>query len=386
MLESIKKVDKKIIIMAGMLLAIIVVIVIAIIVMSLTSSSNLSFEKIEEKLVIAAENYIGDNEDKLPKKVGEKIEINIETLLSGGYIKDLSEYTDENVKCGAKVIVAKTVSNYDYVPVLDCGKEYKTEFLYKKLLENVVTSGNGLYSFQEVVKYGEKLGFDETGYDLSSNELMRGYIYRGENVNNYIKLDNELYRIVKIDGNSDLIVLKESALTIDVYDDRYNAEVDDNYGINDYRVSRIYETLTNTFNDLSSDSLIKQKVVGKNICTNSRSENETITDGSVECAKVMKDQYYSLIPVFDIMNASLSEDCLITTSKSCKNYNYLLNYKFYWTLTTSTINSYSAYRANYQIETNRLYTSANYRIVYHLSNRLVYVSGTGTQADPYIVK
>ena len=49
MLESIKKVDKKIIIMFGVMIAIVLVIIIALIVLSLSGGGTLSFEKIETK-------------------------------------------------------------------------------------------------------------------------------------------------------------------------------------------------------------------------------------------------------------------------------------------------------------------------------------------------
>ena len=164
MLESIKKVDKKIITMMGLIIGVIVIIIIAVIVVALTTGGNLSFEKIENKLAKAAESYCNDNSDKLPKIVGDEVRIDTSTLVSGGYIKDLSEYTDDGVSCSAEVIVGKTPNGYDYVTSLDCGKSYKTEFLAKKLKENVVTSGNGLY---QLTAPTEELGTDESGYDLS---------------------------------------------------------------------------------------------------------------------------------------------------------------------------------------------------------------------------
>lgn len=386
MLESIKKVDKKIITMAGIMLAVIVIILVAIIVVAVINGGSLSFDKLENKLASAAENYYYDNEDKLPKKVGETITIEASKLVSEGYIDELSEYTDEGVKCDAEVIVGKTASGYDYVTSLDCGEDYKTEFLADKLISETVTAGSGLYKVEDVVVEGTELGEDETGYDLSTNELMSGYIYRGETVNNYVEIDEELYRIVKIDGNKDLMLMKEEVLLVDIFDDRYNSELDEYYGINDYTVSRVYEGITQDYQSYEDDAFIKQKAVNKNVCIGARSEDETSTDGSVECSKVMKDQYYSLIPIYDIMNASLSKDCSTTISKGCTNYNYLLKYDYYWTMTTSTVNSYSAYRVDEGIEASGLYTSGAYRYVVYLSNRVVFVEGTGTFDDPYIVK
>ena len=87
MLENIKKVDKKLLTMMGIIVGVIVIIIIAVIVVALTTGGSLSYEKIENKLASAAESYCNDNDDKLPKIVGDEIRIEASTLVSGGYIK-----------------------------------------------------------------------------------------------------------------------------------------------------------------------------------------------------------------------------------------------------------------------------------------------------------
>jgi len=385
MLESIKKVDKKILTMAGIVFGIIIIFIIAIVVVSLTSGGKISFSKIESKLEKAAESYYKDNDSALPKEIGKTEEIDDATLVSGGYIKDLSEYTDENVSCSAKVIVGKTMDGYDYVANLDCGDEYKTEFLADKLIESdLVTTGNGLYKMEDVVEVGETLGIDDSGYDLSTNELMKGYIYRGENVNNYVKVGDQLFRILKIDGNKDFTLVIAKSKVRGSYDDRYNTDIAKEDGINNYTTSRAYEALTDNYKN--ADELVKSKLASKNICIGARSVDETSTDGSVECSVVMKNQYYSLIPIFDIMNTSLSEGCETSISRECSNYNFLIDGNSSWSMTPSTDNTYTAYRITESISVSRTSMSGRYKYVYYLSNRLVFDGGTGTENDPYIVK
>lgn len=388
MLENVKKIDKKLLAMVGVVLVFIILIIAIIILTSLTTGGSISFEKIEEKLETAAQSYCKDNDSLLPKEVGESTEIESSTLVSNGYIKDLSEYTDEDVVCSAKVIVAKTMDGYDYVANLDCDDDYETIFLADKLIEEVVTSGDGLYAMEDVVTPGTKvnLGIDEDGYDLATNELMSGYIYRGENLKNYIQLDGETFRIVKIDGNKDFSVTTIKSKGNGSYDNRYNDEKGQNAGINDYTISRAYENITGIYNSESKSGQIIQKAAPKNICIASRNNDDTATDGSIECREVMKNQFYSLIPVFDIMNASLSEKCDTTTSKDCSNYNFLSTSVTYWTLTPNDQNTYSAYKMSGSISSSFTNNDLHYKVLYYLSNRLVYVSGTGTKDDPYIVK
>lgn len=389
MLESMKA-DKKVLIMGGMVLGIIAIFVIAIIVIKLSSGGTLSYEKIENKLETAAEKYLKDNDSLLPKKIGQTAEVSSDNLVSGGYISDLTEYTEEGVICSAKVIVGKyDEDKYDYVADLDCGDAYKTQFLADYLIEeDSVTSGNGLYKMEDVVEIGEPLGIDDDGYDLSTNDLLKGYIYRGEAVNNWVMIDKLKYRIVKIDGNNDLMVVSVNQKVKGKFDDRYNSESQKEWGINKYALSRAYENITNDYNKNTEkeDSVLASKVAAKNVCIGARNADETITDGSIECSEVLKDQTYSLLPMFDVMNASLAEECSTTISTECVNYNYLTSGTSFWTMTPSPENTYSGYRVGKKIEHSRTDINSVFKYVVYLSNRVKFDGGTGTESDPYIIK
>ena len=389
MLESMKA-DKKVLIMGGMVLGIIAIFVFAIIFIKLSSGGTLSYEKIENKLETAAEKYLKDNDSLLPKKIGQTAEVSSDNLVSGGYISDLTEYTEEGVICSAKVIVGKyDEDKYDYVADLDCGDAYKTQFLADYLIEeDSVTSGNGLYKMEDVVEIGEPLGIDDDGYDLSTNDLLKGYIYRGEAVNNWVMIDKLKYRIVKIDGNNDLMVVSVNQKVKGKFDDRYNSESQKEWGINKYALSRAYENITNDYNKNTEeeDSVLASKVAAKNVCIGARNADETITDGSIECSEVLKDQTYSLLPMFDVMNASLAEECSTTISTECVNYNYLTSGTSFWTMTPSPENTYSGYRVGKKIEHSRTDINSVFKYVVYLSNRVKFDGGTGTESDPYIIK
>ncbi len=386
MLENIKKVDRKILTMLVFLVVVIVIIIIAVICVLLFSNRKLSYSKIEDKIKNAAVTYYGDHKDNLPEEVGETSTVTVDELVSNKYVKDLSKYTAKGVSCGGRVVVRKTVSGYDYVPFLSCGKAYESVLLSEKLIDNVVTEGNGLYEMSTVVRPGISLGYDEEGYDLSSNELMRGYIFRGEKVDNYLKLASKTYRIVKIDGNGDFTVYPINLEDNGPFDNRYNSETKNNYGINDYRVSRAYEYVSSVFQKVKPDSVLKSKVVAKNLCIGSRKNADTATDGSLECSKVMKNQYFGLLSAYDVMNASISTECTNTNNKGCQNYNYLMRDDAYWTLTPTAANSYRVYGVNGAISLTEANNYYKYKYIYFLSGDLVYVSGTGTYDDPYIVR
>lgn len=387
MLESMKKIDKKILVMMGVLVSIVIIVIVAILFVYFFRGKSLSYDKIENKMVEAAKEYYKGKDTLLPSKIGDSIEVDVAVLVSGGHIKDLSEYTKDGVTCIGKVIVGKSPNEtYDYVPYLDCGEAYKTIFLYEKLKENIVTSGNGLYDMSNVVEGSINLGFDEDGYDLSSNDLLRGYIYRGDNVDNYVKFATKTYRIVKIDGNNDYMFFDSGYEGYGPYDDRYNSEFDKRVGINEYSVSRIYENLTAKYKMFKNDGVIRTKGTIKNPCIGARSVDDSSTNGSAECSTVLKDQFFSTISIYDYMNASLDDGCVSATDKECSNYNYLA-FGGYWSQTPSTENSYEAFNIRKSgVRVDQASSKYDYKPVYFMSNRLVYVSGTGTKKDPYIVK
>lgn len=72
------------------------------------------------------------------------------------------------------------------------------------LKENVVTSGPGLYKD-----------------DIEENK----YIYKGEDPNNYIKLDNDLWRIISIEPDNTLKIMKQDSIGNFPYDPGYGTSI-----------------------------------------------------------------------------------------------------------------------------------------------------------------
>ena len=135
---DLKKIDKKSIKIISLgLLGIIVLMVIFVFIKNLFSNHNLSYSKIEDKLVEAAENYYEVHKDELPNN-GENKTISIDTLVESEKIKSLDNYLSKNIACTAEVKVYNNDGNYLYIPVLDCGEEYKTISIKNKI---IVTTG-----------------------------------------------------------------------------------------------------------------------------------------------------------------------------------------------------------------------------------------------------
>lgn len=358
-----------------MMLIAIVVVVVGIVLLMFVSSlggGNKTYEEIEEIMSSAAESYFNDHQENLPKKDGGSQTVDVSVLVAEGKMKDLSEYTD--ALCTGTVKVQKTGSSYAYIPKLNCGESYSSEELYKVIRNDnqVVSSGYGLYN-----KDGN-------------------YVFRGEEVNNYVQLDSALWRVVKINSSNNVVlVMAEPLSTLVPWDDRFNQEVNYNAGINNYSSSRIKEKLDELYNTSAEDvtSVLlsdkdKARIVPYNLCTGKRALTESGAEQAVECREVTREQKLGLLTAADFMNASIDANCTTPTSLTCQNYNYLIDDNSWWLATAVTNTSSDTYMvaANSGLEAKKSMMYARIRPVIYLNSEVMYKSGSGTEEDPYIVK
>ncbi len=333
---------------------------------------NKTYEEIEVIMTNAAESYFAAHPENLPQRDGGSQTVDVSVLVAEGHMKDLVKYTD--ALCTGTVKVQKAGTSYIYVPYLNCGDSYSTEELYDVIRDDnqIVSSGYGLYS-----KEGN-------------------YVFRGEQVNNYVQLDNALWRIVKLNGSKQIVLVMDKPLSVPVpWDDRYNEAANYNAGINTYDTSRIKEKLNEMYN--STDESVtktllsdkdKTRIVAHNTCTGKRGLKQTGAEQAVECQNVTRDQKISLLTAADFINASIDANCTNPSSLTCQNYNYLVNDSSWWvsTAVTNTTSKVYLVGANNGLEAKDAMMYAKIRPVVYLSSETMYKSGSGTVGDPYIVK
>lgn len=347
---------------------------------SLMKPRTKSFEEIESIMASAAKSYFSERKNYLPENVGDVVEVDVANLVAAEKMKDLSEYTDENTVCSGRVEVERTEDSYVYSPYLDCGDSYETIELYKKVEKDnpTVSSGYGLYA-------------------QSGN-----YVFRGETLNNYLKIGNTTWRIIKINSDNTMNLIQNERSVVDTgyysktcpWDDRYNKEKGNSYGINDFGPSRIHEIIQGIYNEKYKQEVKiitkedREKFAPYDLCIGKRSESDTTKDNSTECLTRLENKYVGLLTASDYMNASLDTNCTNTISESCQNYNYLNSEYPYWLMTASSDLSYYVYAAGgYDaIYKSKASSKNSIRLVVRLKNNVFYKSGTGTEDDPYIVK
>lgn len=354
-------------------LLVLIIIIVAISSAIKASSKGYSYEQIEEIMRKAAVSYFEDYPESLPQSESQVMEISSDTLTSAGKMKDISSYTSKGVTCTGKVKVSKVGASYNYSPYLSCGDSYSSTRLLEVAIASTVTSGYGLY----------KVDSD--------------YIYRGETVNNYVKLDNNLWRIVKIASNNDIVLISDTYYSIFLpWDNRYNTNSKYNSGINNYATSRIKESLESLYLQDTTNKKVapilsnndKSKLVAFNQCVGKRKKEETEKNNSIECASTYDNVYIGLLTVSDYMLASADENCKTSIDPVCQNYNYLNIKQDYWLATATEESTDTVYYVS-KSGTIKTGISSNYagvRPVIHLNGSTMVSGGSGTKSDPYLIK
>lgn len=394
--------DKQMIKYVSILVGLIVLLIIFLLLKnSFTGGVKYSYEDIETKMTTAAKKYVEDkkknNQDVLPDAVGTNYEISSTILVNDGYINELSSYAKGDVICNGNVEVWNAGNgNYDYVPYLKCGSVYETTKLVSKVLEDNdfgVTYGSGLYQRKD-----GKFVTDDSGLGGSSDSFE--YVFRGDDVKNYVQIDENIWRIVAIDGEDNMLLLLDNhSQKAYPWDEKYNEEINKYQGVNIYEenglesnaykiVRDFYDGNLNLMNKEKYSSKTRHILVPMDLCIGGRSEKDTSIDGSSECKKVLEGEYMGLLPAYYYMSASLDTSCTEITSKSCGNYNYMSSFgDYWWLLTANSDTTNEAYSVSVKYATSNICSyKADIRPIIKIGSRVVYSEGNGTLENPYKIK
>ena len=341
--------------------------IILVILINIVYNGSKSYSKAEEKLKEAAKEYYKDRPNELTLGIGESYELDSSTLVANEYIKSLDNYIPNNSNCTGKVILSNTNGNILYNSYLDCGEDYQTKTLIDYIITNetTVTEGEGLH------------------------EENNQYIYKGDNPNNFIKIDERLYRILNIDENNKItIILSDNNINNrTVWDNRYNIDKKITSGINDYEISRVYNYLNELIESEYFNKDTLEKLEYQTLCIDKISLEETVN--KYNCNTILEDQIIGLVDIKQYMTASLDKNCTKATDGSCQNYNYLSNSEQdWWTLTGVSENSDEVYfiGSNEPASESRASNSFYIRETIKLTNNIIYVNGKGTENEPYLIK
>ena len=262
---------------------------------------------------------------------------------------------NNKVWCATKKYNQTSVSVIDYNS--EC--EVKNTINIGNINVGIVNSGDGLY--------------EENGI----------YYYKGANPNNYIMIENNLFRIVSLDINGNVKIVSNNILLEEFWNTK---QKDLKYGVIDS--SKLGYIINN-----SDDKLINNLVKNKSILEYAWNQNKFSYEDNKSYInhlnqKNIENEFMSnlgLIDVIDYVRASSNNNCKtdILRNLNCGEENYLnINKKFY----TLSISDDSVWAIN---EEGKVYESSvdiklGVRIALYLENS-INLTGKGTIENPYSI-
>lgn len=372
MLDALKRMDKKFLIIAGVIVCLPILLIVFLAVIQGCGNHKLTYEEYEKKMISSFEKYLNDKKE-IPDEESEYVTISLEKLVKNEYIKSPEDLLDDT-SCKGTVGVRRNGSSIEknnggflnYTVNLECDN-YSTVHFVDKIKENVVTDGtDGLYLV------GEE------------------YIFKGSEPKNHIQFYGLSYRIVSMDKDGMLkLVRSEPELTTRLWDNKYNVDVNANYGKNIYKDSAMLNVLLKDYENvkiISKDA--KQHVVAYDVCIGKRSNSDYSISREIDCSEILDNQVVSILNISDYALASLDPDCNSLRAKSCNNYNYLSKVaRSTWTLNTSSEDSYRVFYVSSGLAAVQEASVYNeYNIVIYIDGNELYTEGSGSEFDPYVIK
>ena len=341
----------------------VVLLIVIIAIGSCTGPKTVSYESLENSMVSAAKKYYGENKKNLPKE-GVTIKVSIDTLIEEGYLDKIVDPKDSSNECSGYVEVTNEEGEYSYLPFLTCKGNYELSYL------------------SDVVK---KTKTDEYGNGLY--EIDDEYVFRGDDVKNYVQFADKLWRIVKIDSEGDIkLVLAKRTDDTYAWDNTYNDEKKYTSGNTaNYLMTTIRKTLNDYYeNNFSKEQ--KTQIVSKDLCIGKLAITDEFNKEK-ECSVIQENEKIGLLTAYDYKIGSLDEKCIYLNNKECENYNYLATSNIVtWLLTSTNQNTYKVFFINKTLGETAASNPKRITPVIHITKKALMIKGTGTEDSPYIVK
>lgn len=234
--------------------------------------------------------------------------------------------------------------------LLGCVVFYGLRFIkYYRIYNPKVDSDSGVLLAKDITGKSEFAIDDEDGLFSSSGS----YIYKGDVKNNYLKYNNMLWRIVRINADNSLDIILDDYISVLPW----NSEV------TSFTKSEIYEYLNKDFlSNLDKDMLV----------TNSFCEDKIDDLTKITCEKQDSDSYVKLLDVANFLNSVRNKKTYLTTDD-----------EIFW------LNDYGTDKVwhtnGYNVSQSDATVFYEIRPMVRLKNTTVYKVGDGTIDKPYEV-
>ena len=153
---------------------------------------------------------------------------------------------------------------------------------YYKIYNPKSESGETLMTLATAISSNSKIVYEKDGLYLENGN----YIYKGEDVNNYVLVNNMLFRIIKVNSDKTIDIVLNDFINKMEWDKEYK----------DYSESSINKYLNDKFLDILDKNILEKTTV----C------NPKVTKlNEVECGDYTSNDYVRLLGITDILTSKL---------------------------------------------------------------------------------
>lgn len=270
--------------------------------------------------------------------------------------KEEKEKEKQNIKIKKKVKLKKGLlfqtlfCLVSIIFILGCCIFYGTRLVkYYKLYNPKDDKGNAVQLLSNKITSTSTFVYEGEGLYLTGGT----YIYKGENVNNYIKYSNLIWRILKINDDKSIDIVLDSSIN----------NLKWNSTITDYSKSDVATYLKEEFLPILNEKHLTNTIVCNDKIDDIANINCTIPDSS---------NYVRLLNIDEFLNSKIEDKSYISNGNNI--WLSSRGTKQVWTINGTSL-SYADMTNTYNIKP-----------VVTLKNSTPYVSGTGTKKDPYVIE
>lgn len=234
--------------------------------------------------------------------------------------------------------------------IIGCLIHYGSRFIkYYRIYNPKVDSSDGSMLLSNYITGNSEIVYDGSGLYISSGN----YIYKGDVKNNYIKFNNLLWRIIRINKDNTIEVILDDYLNMLPYSSTPVS----------FDKSDIYKYLEEKIlNNLDKDMLVKE-----NICTDMVSDLSNITCNKTESS------YIKLLDITSFLNSVKEKKSFLVSDD-----------EIFWLSDYGTDKVWHTNGVN--VSSSKENSFYEIRPVIKLKNSVTFNEGDGTKEKPYIVK
>ncbi len=255
----------------------------------------------------------------------------------------------------------------------------------EKIKDEIAISSFASYIINEVYTTDGENGLYYHDADLTNGANDNNYRYSGSNPSNYVKFNNELWRIIGV-INGKVKIIRNEAITTRTYTDNNKNDYVTSNLYTDYLTDEYLNTLVdvedaidNNYWYVPSDEDIKLDLTANGVYSLELGENSNAY-GAVY-SKV------GLLYISDYAYAAAPGDWVKKVNEYNTANNWLKNVPNMWTMVRdfNNIKNFFYIDTSGNVASGEITNTYSVRPVVVLSNSNRYISGSGSEMDPYII-